>query len=242
MFEKIVEIDIIKCLKALWKHKGWIVVSAMAGLVCGIAMAVFYVDIDNQYDAVASVYSISYGSFDESALGIQTIKAYEDVVKSLQVAERAALLLGDGSVDKFDIYNMIELEDTSSGSIYDDGSNVMYIHATATSPEVAVNVVNAVANAFVLEVNTIAKNDNIQVLDEAYQAVEVYKAFKKQMIFCAIGLIGGIVMACAVIVLIVIFSDKITSVQDASLYGELEIIGAIPIMNARDEKTRKAHK
>ena len=30
-------------------------------------------------------------------MGIQTIKAYEDVVKSLLVAERAALLMGDGS-------------------------------------------------------------------------------------------------------------------------------------------------
>lgn len=237
MFEKIVEIDITRCLKAMWKHRGWVVVTGMLGLVAGIFFSVFCVDIDDQYEAVASVYSISYGSYDESAQGIQLMKAYEDVVKSLQVAERATLLLGDGSLDKFQIYEMIEVEDTSTENYYDDSSNVVYIHAYASTPEMAVKVVNAVANAFVMEVNTISKNDSIQVLDEAFEAEKIYNALKKQIIFWVLGLAGGMILACTTIAIIVIFSDKISSVQDASLYGELEIIGAIPVKTTKNEKT-----
>lgn len=237
MFEKIVEIDIVRCLKAVWKHRGWVVTAGMLGLVAGIFFSVFCVDIDDCYDAVASVYSISYGSFDESAQGIQMMKAYEDVVKSLQVAERATLLLGDGSLDKFEIYEMIEVEDTSTENYYDDSSNVVYIHAYASTPEMAVNVVNAVANAFVMEVNTISNNDSIQVLDEAVEAEKIYNALKKQLFFWVLGLVGGMLIACVTIVVMVIFSDKISSVQDAALYGELEIIGAIPVRAAnKDEK------
>lgn len=236
MFEKIVEIDIVRCLKAMWKHKGWVVVAGLIGLIAGIFFSVFCVDIDDRYDAVASVYSISYGSYDESAQGIQLMKAYEDVVKSLQVAERATLLLGDGSLDKFQIYEMIEVEDTSTESYYDDSSNVVYIHAYASTPETAVNVVNAVANAFVMEVNTISKNDSIQVLDEAFEAEKIYNALKKQIIFWMLGLVGGMLLACVTIVVIVIFSDKISSVKDASLYGDLEIIGAIPVRATENEK------
>ncbi|MBQ7943459.1 MAG: hypothetical protein IJ326_05280 [Lachnospiraceae bacterium] len=243
MFEKIVEIDIVRCLKAMWRRRVLVGVAGILGLIVGILLAVFYADIDNQYDAVASVYSISYGSYDESAQGIKAMKAYEDVVKSLQVAERAALLLGDGSLDQFAIYDMIELEDTTtSNSVYDEGANVIYIHATASTPEVAVNVVNAVANAFVLEVNTLSMNDNIQVLDEAHMAEEVYNALKMQIILCGLGMVAGILVACVVIAISVIFSDKISSVQDATLHGELEVIGAIPVINPKNEKIRKGYK
>lgn len=239
IFEKIVEIDVARCLKTIWKHKLWVLLASLLGLVAGVLLAVFYVDTEDEYCAVASVYSISYGSYDASAEGLQTIRAYEDLVKSLRVAERAALLLGDGSVDKFAIYDMIQVEEEET-NIYDE-SNIVYVTVRTTNPDTAVDVANAVANAFVLEVTSVS-NDNIQVLDEAYEAERVYNALKKQAIFCAIGLIGGMLLSCVTIACMVIFSDKISSVQDASLYGELEIIGAIPVIESQGASTESKKK
>lgn len=234
IFDKIVEIDIVRCIKAVWRRKERVAIAGLVGLVIGVFLAVFYVDTVDEYKATASVYSISYGSYDASAEGLQTLRAYEDVVKSLRVAERAALLLGDGSVDKFAIYDMIELEESDSQS-----SSILNISATTTNPDIAVAVANAVAHAFVLEINSVSPNESVQVLDEAYSADCVYNAMKKQVIFCALGLIGGLAIACVVIACVVIFSDKVSSVQDASLYGDLEIIGAIPVISLEEPKKAK---
>lgn len=237
IFEKIVEIDIVRCLKAIWKRKERVMIASLVGLVLGVLLAVFYVDTVDEYKATASVYSISYGSYDASAEGLQTLRAYEDVVKSLRVAERAALLLGDGSVDKFAIYDMIELEEDSDSQ--SANSSILNISAKTTNPDMAVAVANAVAHAFVLEINSVSPNESVQVLDEAYSADCVYNAIKKQVIFCALGLIGGLAIACVVIACVVIFSDKVSTVQDASLYGELEIIGAIPVISLEEPKKSK---
>ena len=46
--------------------------------------------------------------------------------------------------------------------------------------------------------------------------------------------VQSVVIAC-----VVIFSDKVSTVQDASLYGELEIIGAIPVISLEEPKKSK---
>ncbi len=229
-FSRIIEIDFGRCFKALWNHVTWIIVSMVSFFTIGILVAVFYLDTENVYDAKSSVYSITYGSYADSANGIQAIKTYSDIVKSLRVAERAALLLGDDSLDKFTIYDMIEVDEpepNSLGYITDD-SSIIQIHAYATNKDDAIRVVNAVANAYVMEVTSITNSDSVQVLDEAYTCEITYNALKQQLIYIGIFTVLGILFGCAVIVLIEIFSQKITSLKQGSLYNQLDIIGVIP--------------
>lgn len=229
-FSRIIEIDFSRCLKALWTHVHWIIVSMVSFFVIGILVAVFYLDTENVYDAKSSVYSITYGSYTDSANGIQAIKTYSDIVKSLRVAERAALLLGDDSLDKFTIYDMIEVEEPEANSLgyVTDDSSIIQIHAYATSKEDAIRVANAVANAYVMEVSSITNSDSVQVLDEAYSCEVTYNALKQQLIYIALFTVLGIISGCMVIILCEIFSNKITSLQQGSLYSQLDIIGVIP--------------
>lgn len=234
-FSRIIEIDFVRCLKALWMHIKWIIVSMVSFFIIGILVAIFYLDAENVYHAKSSVYSIAYGSYTDSANGIQAMKTYSDIVKSLRVAERAALLLGDDSLDKFTICDMIEVKEpeiNSLGYVTDD-SSIIEIYAYATDKEDAIRVVNAVANAYVMEVTSITNSDSVQVLDEAFTCGITYNALKQQLIYIGLFTIIGLVLGCIGVVLCEIFSIKITSLKQGSLYDELEIIGVIPEQNAR---------
>ena len=230
-FSRIIEIDFGRCFKALFKNLKWIICTAVLFFVIGVLGAVFYVDTQNVYDAKSSVYSIAYGSYSESAEGINAIKTYAEIVKSLKVSERAALLLGDDSLDKFTIYDMIEVEgdEVDANGYPTDESAIINIHAYSTNKEDAIRVANAVANAYVMEVTSITMSDSVQVLDEAYNCDIMYNAPKQQIIFIAALTLLGIVLSCAVIVLHEIFSSKIVTLKQGSLYGELDIIGVIPM-------------
>ena len=230
-FGRIIEIDFGRCFKALYKNLKWIICSTVLFFIIGILVAVFYVDTKNVYDAKASVYSIAYGSYSESAEGINAIRTYSEIVKSLRVSERAALLLGDDSLDKFTIYDMIEVEEAAldANGYPEEESAIINIHAYSTNKEDAIRVANAVANAYVMEVTSITLTDSVQVLDEAYNCDVMYNARKQQLIYLAAITAVGILLSCAIIVLHEIFSTRIHSLKQGSLYGELEIIGAIPM-------------
>ena len=228
-FGRIIEIDFFRCFKAIFRNIKWVILSTFAFLFVGIMVAVLCLDTENVYDAKASVYSIAYGSYSESADGIQAIRTYRDIVKSVRVAERAAVLLGDSSLDKYAIYDMIEVEE---GEVNDYGieseSSIINIHAKSTNPEDAIRVANAVASAYAMEVTSITNSDSVQVLDEAYYCEVTYNALKQQIIYTVLITATGMLLAMVVIVLMEIFSTKIVSVEQGSLYGELDIIGVIP--------------
>ena len=230
-FGRIIEIDFGRCFKALLKNLKWIIYSTILFFVIGVIVAVFFVETKNVYDAKSSVYSIAYGSYSESAEGINAIKTYSEIVKSLRVSERAALLLGDDSLDKFTIYDMIEVEGPmiNSYGYVDEESAIINIHAYSTNKEDAVRVANAVANAYVMEVTSITMSNSVQVLDEAYNCDITYNARKNQLLYLLVITAIGLLLSCTIIILHEVLSSRIRSLKQGSLYGELEIIGVIPM-------------
>ena len=176
-------------------------------------------------------YGISYGSYSESAEGIQAIKTYSEIVKSLKVAERAALILGDDSLDKFTIYDMIEVEEakTDANGYRIEDNAMINIHAYSTNEEDAIRVVNAVADAYVMEVASITLTETIRVLDQAYTTTLKYNAIKNQLLYIGIFAAIGLILSCGIIICQEIFSTKVLSIQQGTLYNELDLIGIIPI-------------
>lgn len=228
---RIIEIDFMRLLKQWAAHLKWVILTTLLFLIIGVLVALFAVDDADVYDAKSSVYSIAYGSYSESADGIQVIRTYSKIIKSYQIAERAALLLGDDSLDQYKIYDMIEVEDTyidTSTGVYEDDSAIINIHAYSTNQEEAIRVVNAVASAYVLEVNSITKTDCVQVLDQASSCTRTYFAMKQQLMCMAVFAAAGFLVSSMIILLLEIFSTKINTIKQGTLYGELEIIGVIP--------------
>ena len=109
-----------------------------------------------------------------------------------------------------------------------ESSSIMEVYAYSTNPDQAVNVANAVAQAFVIEVKSITGSEDIQVLDSAQSAKIFVDESAQQMKIILIFTVLGFLLICFIIVMITIFSSKVMSLEECQLDGSLELIGVIP--------------
>jgi|GEM_PF-566176 len=230
---RIIEIDFEKCFLALVKNIKLIILFTILAALLGVLVAQTAMDDENEYEATSSVYGIVYGSFTDSADILSSLKAYGEVVKSYKIAERASLLIGDDSLDKKKIYNMISVEYDSSTLDY---SAIIYIHARSTDKVTSINCANAVAEAFVLEIANLTGKDDIQILDVASSTKVSYNARKTKGKMIIIFTIAGFVCICGFIVIQQIFSTKMYSPKEATDYGRLEILGVIPEFDIDEDR------
>lgn len=223
-----IRIDLLRCIKEVWKYK-WLI-AGVGILVFAITVALTSKAEPTWYKAKASVYSVAYGSYSESKEGVSAMVDYADIITSYKVCNRAALILGDDVMDGYTIMNMISVN-------YEYASAIMNIEAYSISPEETMKVANAVANVFVIEMQNITGEANVQLLDQAYTYNVSYDGSQgrmKKRVMISVAVMGII---SAAFVMKIIFSTKIYSVRDCGLNGELEVLGIIPIyQNDKEDK------
>lgn len=214
-----VKIDLRRYFLAIKKNKLIVIIVAIASLAIGILLN--YNVKPDKYRAYSNVYSVSFGSYTDSVEGVYVLQTYSDIINSRKVANRAAMIIGDDSLDGEKIKSMITYS-------YSEQSPVYYIYATTTDPQLSMTIANAVAKAFVIEMNNIMGEDNAQILDEAYDYEQVFNGRKDQIKNILIITLLGTLLCLLVIVMISFFSNKVESVNDVTLNGEIEILGVIP--------------
>ena len=214
-----ITIDFRRYFLAIKKNKLIVIIVAIASLAIGILLN--YNVKPDKYRAYSNVYSVSFGSYTDSVEGVYVLQTYSDIINSRKVANRAAMIIGDDSLDGEKIKSMITYS-------YSEQSPVYYIYATTTDPQLSMTIANAVAKAFVIEMNNIMGEDNAQILDEAYDYEQVFNGRKDQIKNILIITLLGTLLCLFVIVMISFFSNKVESVNDVTLNGEIEILGVIP--------------
>lgn len=213
-------IDIPRCVKEIVKNWYWLVLSTV--IVTGVVFLKYY-DTPVTYTASATLYSSVYGSTKESVQEAKNMMTYAELIYTEKVCERARVILtttyGETRLTATQISNMIRV---SAG----DESVIIKIYATSLEPTEAVLVANAVAKSFELEAKSITGDVKVQVLDEATIAYASGNSalYKK----CLIAFLVALLLPAMIIALKEIFSDKVYHVEDASISGELDIIGIIP--------------
>lgn len=227
---KVIEIDVKKCLTVLKKSIKQILLVTLIFTLIGIFAAFFVIRQKNEYKATSTVYSIVYGSFDASTDSLRAMMQYSDIVKSYKVAERAELILGVSSVTKEDIYHMISANYNQTNGTY---SSKIYISAVSCDKNTSINVANAVADAFVLEIANLTGHNDIQTLDKATNAELYYNADSARIKTIIVITILGAIIVCMYIILKETLSTKMYMPKDATLYGTLDIIGVIPEFNQK---------
>lgn len=225
-----IDIDDFKlAIAALWKRKTLIALVTLAGFFSGFLITANVSD-SQVYSATASVFCATYGSYQLSATDVRTMVNYSDFISSRKVCEYAASLLNDTVVTADQLQKMIMIS-------LSDNSYVMHISADSESPKLAMNVANAVAEAFVTEVSNITGNDSIQILDEAdrYIVSKGNDTLKKQLLFTG----AAFFVICAIIVLKELFSNKVRSITQCLNYviGD-EILGIVPYFEAGKNKLK----
>lgn len=222
---RIIEIDFERCFKALILYSRAIFIATLALMLVGVGLGGLVISQEDEYTAHSSVYSIVYGSYSDSTESLQTMIAYAQIATSYKVAERASLLIGEKDLDAKTIQSMISTEYDNTNYTY---TSVIDIYAKSSDKNTAIKVANAVNEAFVLEISSTSGKEDVKQLDKAYDAEQTYNATLAK--FKTIGLCGllGLVLACAFVFIREVFSLKMYSPKDASLYGTLDVFGVIP--------------
>ena len=212
---KTIKIDIGRIFRALLRK--WFLM-VIAGLVIGGIMFYWRSSKTQKYAATVSLYSAAYGSVSESAQVAMVMQSYASVISSYKIAERAESILGDNTITGSYIRSII-------GVSYSDDSPIIYISATDSDGIRAIMIVNAVAEAFIIEAQNLTGSEGVRILDRSTVAYEISLGVKK---YTVLGILGGIFIMAALITFAEIFSDRVYRVEDAELDGKLEIIGIIP--------------
>lgn len=213
--------EILLGFREIWDRKTQCFISAILFFLVGMIVTL-PMSTQNTYEAESTVYSAVFGSYEASIDGTKAMLSYSDIVKSAKVCDRAASILSDGNITGMDISEMIHVSNNTNNV-------VMTILARSGNPQEAVDVANAVAQAFVIEIRTITGTDAIQLLDEAQEAeVSRNGTMTIWMIRAAAFLVGAFI-AMAVVFFATLFSDKLRSLNQVELTGE-PILGLVPLM------------
>ena len=232
MYRNVLEIDIRRCFRALIKKIWFILLIAVLFFMIGFGATIN--TGEDKYQAYATVYAAADGSYVDASNAVTAMNAYLNVASSYKVSQRAALLMGRADVTGADVKNCISVNSSSTkssssyASFMNSSATIITFYATTNDPDLSMEMADAVAQSYALEMNEILDKDSVKMLDNAVSANVSYNAkrdaWKMRIIFFAIGLVLAsiIVLACE------IFDNKVRTVRDATIRNAIPVIGIIP--------------
>lgn len=228
-YEKELEIDLGRCVHALLKKWWFMAVMAVLFGIAGLALTME--KKEDIYEAKSSVYGMSAESYSYTQIGVSAMNDYADIATSMKVCQRAALLMGMADVTGEDIRNAttVSTGKESSSSAINVDSTILTITCKSSNPVEAMEMSQAVAEAFVMEMETILGKDIVRMLDKPYDYEISYDATQNQWMIRIIAFLFGGVFAAMIIVLGEIFDSKARTIRECTLGEELPVIGVIPM-------------
>ncbi len=230
-YENEMEIDVGRCFRALLKK--WWFVAAMAVLFGLAGLALTLEKQDDIYEATSSVYGMSAESYSYTQVGVSAMNDYADIATSMKVCERAALLMGSANVTGEDIKKVTTVstgkESATTTTALNADSTILTIKCQSNNPVEAMEMSQAVAEAFVMEMENILGTDIVRLLDKPYAYSVAFDATQNQWKIRIIAFLFGGVFAAAIIVFGEIFDSKTRTIRECTMGEQLPIIGVIPM-------------
>lgn len=229
MYNNEIEIDVFRCLNALRKNVRFIIVITILFMIAGVFLNLKLKD--NKYSATATVYAAADSSYSEATNAVSAMNAYMDVAKSYKVCQRAALLLGRTDIEPEDIMESIYISSSEQDSALTASlakATVINFTATSTDEDLSIEMANAVAQAYALEMYNILHVDSVKVLDDAYKTYKSFSGIRSAAKKIILLSILGFMFACFVVVVSEIFDKKVRTLRDATIRDNIPIIGVIP--------------
>lgn len=234
MYKNELEIDVLRCLKALINKKGYIALITALVFIIGVGLTL---DVgEDQYTSTATVYAASENNYNEAANAVTAMNAYLDVATSYKVSQRASLIIGRSDVDASFIQSVLKvsssLKNSSSASAVTNfmtsSATIISFYATTSDPELSREIADAAAESYVIEMANILKYDSVKLLDSASAGEMTYNAQFQALVSRVQFLIAGLVLACVFVIIFEVFDSKVRTVREATIRNQLPVIGIIP--------------
>jgi len=212
------QINILKAFDALAEKWFIVPIAALVFLCVGIFLT--DADVPDTYSATTTIYSSSHVSYRDSVEVRNAIRFYADIVQSQRVAERASSIIAREIAPE----QIIRMISTSNP----DNSAIFIIRAVSTDPDTAITVANAVATAFIQEVENVSSVEGVRILDTAYTARLFSSGWQSTLQTRAIAAAAGAFLSAFTIMFLAAVDKRAAFPHEATLNGEIELIGAIP--------------
>lgn len=223
--------DILENIKTafyrLWKQKLVVVIMVLVGIMASF-IYIGLVGVQTYYSTTASIYSAAYGSYEDSADGVAVMNTYASLLGSQRVCERAAATLQGYNLSATNLKSMV-----NSGGIYLAGASsdsrsysyrlTLVVHSS--SAEHITEIANAMAKAFVDEINDFIGTSSLQVLDEAI-GYGAYKSINPMLYIILFAAAAG-VLTVGIIFVKEFLSAYVYSVAQCEQNKDL-ILGILP--------------
>lgn len=200
-------IDILHVMKTLW-HRVWLIaISGILTAALGFCISAFVVT--PTYSSSVMLYvnntSFSVGGTNVSISASQItaaqslVKTYREILKNRTTLERVIDKTGVSYSYK-ELYKMIEAAPSNE-------TEIMKVTVTTTDPYEAAKIANGIAEVLPIRVSEIIDGASMEVVDSAIpNLTKVAPSITK---YTAIGLILGVLLSAAVLVVVAIMDDTI---------------------------------
>lgn len=226
-YENVIEFDVERYIRILIKKAWFIIVMTMLVGIAGLILTME--KKEDLYKASSTIYGMSTESYSYAQAGVNAMNAYAEVVTSMRVCERAALLMGDDMFTGEDVMKSISVSlGDDEDSLVKATSTTLTISAETNNPVVSMEMAQAVADAFRIEMGNILGTDAIQVLDKPYRYEKTFDGTQYQWKIRILSLALGAVLAVVIIICREIFDLKVNTIRECTLRDELPVIGVIP--------------
>ena len=215
--EHVIDIDFQRCYKALVCRGMSLLMAMIFGLITGFGFSLAFFEQEDEYSVYSEVSCIS-------ASDISVVPFFAEVVKTANVAKRAAIVLDY----EYSISEIINLIQANYRENVISGVPVIEIGAICNDPEKSVAIVNAVTEAFIAELQTLTQNETVRRLGESSRVELLYNASRTRLLVTIGTSLAFTLLLAAAIVLREILALQMTNVKDSLLNGELKLLGVIP--------------
>ncbi len=219
-------IDIVHLLRSLWKRAWLIVIVGFVGAAIGFSIAKFA--IAPTYSSSIMLYinnsSISLGntSFSISSSEITAaqslVKTYGEILNNRTTLQRVG--------EKLSLpYSYKELSDMIKSSTAND-TEIMKVTVTSKDPYHARDIANCIAEVLPERIAEIIDGASMEVVDSA--VVNLDKVNPSISKYTAIGMMIGVLLICAVLIILAIMDDTIHDEDYVLQTYDYPILAKIP--------------
>ena len=219
--------NIKTALHRLWKFKLVVVLMTLVGLLASLVY-ISIVGISVNYRSSATIYSMVYGSYEDSTDGVKVMNTYAPLLGSSNVCERAAVSLQNEGITGSMLKSMVAGGRIYLSGVSSDSRSYGYrltLVTVSDKPEYVEEISYAMSIAFAEEINDLLGSKTVQVVDGA-NGVSAIKSMSAGLCIAIFGAVAFI-LTCMVIFLKEFFSAKVYSVAQCESQKEL-VLGMIP--------------
>lgn len=221
--QKGIEVNLMALLKLLWKSK-WIIL--ISGVVCALTIHIITaLTVTPLYSATATLYANNSDSSDSSTsitssdmtASVRLVSTYGAIIMSDPVLDQVIEANGL-NISAVKLANMIEISSVNN-------TEVFKITVSYSSPRIAADIVNSIADIAPLKIAEIVDGCSIKVVSKA--KVPTVKSYPNYNRLNINSMLIGMAMSALIVIIIALLDTRVRAESD--LYEwDFPVLGVIP--------------